>query len=463
MYLLLNRVRPRAKFWLICLIAVGVHAQPGLDVRINFGEPLPKVDFESNKYLKQTKMFLDTFTARAGDVFEVGYNFEKQEFEGGANPNSDENVYRTCYAASYLSGNEHYSNRADISYKNWLSSGAWGTCGTFYWGEHGSMCEHCNTPSLQAHWWRQNAQRSLIAAQAYWDCGIWDKENGYYNRHCSEDGGSGHDEYPRHGAYFTLFWGEAFKRSFSDRFLHYTEILCNYFDTHRTSTGQLRWKAGTENTSLEWQTLSAGVDFWTSLPFIPRDNPLYDKVIEFVLRNDTALVSIFPVFSRGREEILRPESHKTNCMMPGHSRYWQLREIGEIDMANRYREGIIQVADQWLNEVNVEDILWAGHAAHAIHNLLVAEEFTKDEKYLNRAKVIADAAIERFFVHPIPYTANGLDPELGGSYSRFEKQYWTSGGSDNNSGVPMLPLSLLLLGTRIEQPNVRIFMPSTDR
>lgn len=43
-------------------LTTGVHAQPGLDVRINFGEPLPRLDFESNQYLKQTKTFLDTFT-----------------------------------------------------------------------------------------------------------------------------------------------------------------------------------------------------------------------------------------------------------------------------------------------------------------------------------------------------------------------------------------------------------------
>jgi hypothetical protein len=136
-------------------------------------------------------------------------------------------------------------------------------------------------------------------------------------------------------------------------------------------------------------------------------------------------------------------------MLPGMTRYWQLMDVGEEAYANRYREDLIALADKWY-DINPGDIPYAGNSAHAMHALITAYHLTNDKKYLDKAGTIADNSLGRFFTGAIPtHTPGGT--------------FKTSGNSDTNSGVTMLPMAMFMLGYELEHPDTRIRYQCVDR
>lgn len=433
----------------------GVLAQPGMDVKITFGPAFEKVNLSDNEYLNRAKMFLDTALRYSRDQegrIMVGVDLETMEPKGGMDPNEDINVYRLCYLTTYLTGDSSYSRMADTSHTLFFRE-SMGLGGTFSWGEGGDNCEHAGVPSLMDDYWRIDPSRMLVAAQAYWETGIYDKENGFYNRHCNTQS---HMEYPRHGAFYMFHWGEAFKRTLDKTFMVYISRLVRMFESIRDpEVGFVPTTYTNDGNGRMWQNLSAGVEMGTQLPYFPKNSETTDSIRQFVLQNDDVVTRLgFPT-SVNRAWLHRG-LHLTCAAMPGEARYWQLQEMNKFDMAAMYRQGLITLADRWIDQ-DLTEVYSSGQFGHAIHALIVARYLTGNDAYIARAKELVDAAIQKLWQGPLPVVyAEGTGMSKDGLYTN-------SGGSDNNSGVAMLPLAIFMLGYELEHPNSHFFHPSIDR
>ncbi len=436
-------------------VAESVWAQRGLDVKITFGPAFEKVNMGDNEYLQRAKMFLDTALRYSRDEdgrIKIGVDLETMTPKDPMDPNQDINVYRLLYLTTYLTGDSSYARMADTSHTLFFRE-SYGMGATLSWGEGGATCEHAGVPSLMDDYWRIDPSRMLVAAQAYWETGIYDKENGFFNRHCNTQS---HMEYPRHGAFYMFHWGEAFKRTLDQTFMMYISRLVGMFESIRDpEVGYIPTTYTNRGNGRMWQNLSAGVEMGTHLPYFPQNSQTTDSIRQFVLQNDDVVTRLgFP--NSVNRAWLHRGLHLTCAAMPGEARYWQLREMNKPEMANMYRDGLIELADRWIDQ-DLSEVYSSGQFGHAIHCLIVARYLSGNDAYVDRAKELVDAAIQKLWQGPLPVVY------AEGSGMSKEGEYTNGGGSDNNSGVAMLPLAIFMLGYELEHPNSHMFYPSIDR
>ena len=352
----------------------------------------------------------------------------------GANPQHDENLLRVLYTLSELSGKPKYREAADAELKWFLENTSSTNTHLLPWGEHMSwnavkdaaisadgsengtheffrpwmLWERCFTVAPEA---------SKQFAIALWEHQIADHETGAFNRHTGffkHAVQEGMDS-PRHAGFYIRTWAMAYARTQDERFLHAIDVLLTRFEKKRDpKTGLIEEYAGSGNSRLA-SALSLAIDCDGASHYVPQ--ALASRLREFAARED----EVFCAMQRNAKlsdgfitEATRNDGRPTG----NHTSLWDAHYgenttaqvammcVSRYDNTGRigYRELITGAADAYLNVLPGRMVDgWPGTFGQAISLELAAWRHTARQIYLDRARQLADIAVERFFGNnPLP-------------------------------------------------------------
>ena len=350
----------------------------------------------------------------------------------GANLQHDENLLRLLSTLSELSSKPKYREAADAALKWSLENTTSAATGLLPWGEHLSW----NVLTDEPNWKGDNAQHEFFRPWMLWDrcfqlapnasrrfaLGLWehqiaDHATGAFDRHASFAKHAPHfgKDFARHAGFYVRTWAVAYSRTRDEQFLKAIEVLLTRFEKKRhPKTGLIEAHAGNTNAWAD-SALSLAIDCDGAAHLVP--GALASRLRAFAAREDEVFCSLaHEVRDKGGFSTVvdtataRPQEQPTplwNARYGGVttaqmgmmcvSRYENTGKVG-------YRELIHAAADAYMKSLPAEaEDAWAGTFGQAISLQVAAWRSTAKQEYLDRARALADFAVQKFFDQgPLP-------------------------------------------------------------
>jgi hypothetical protein len=344
----------------------------------------------------------------------------------GANPQHDENLLRLLYTLSELSSKPKYREAADAALKWFLENTASPDTGLLPWGVHLSWNVVTDEPGWSGvdavheffrPWmlWERcfdaapNASRRF--ALGLWEHQIADHATGAFDRHAGFARHAPGDarDFPRHAGFYIRTWAVAYARTKDDQFLKALEVLFARFEKKRhPKSGLIEGYTGHTNAWAD-STLSLAIDCDGAASLVP--GKLSSRLRAFAAKEDEVFCSLaHEVRNKGGfattvdAATARPQVQPTPLWAARYdsvttaqmgmmcvSRYENTGKVG-------YRELIHAAADAYMKSLPAEtEDAWPGTFGQAISLQVAAWRSTAKPEYLDRARALADFAVEKFF------------------------------------------------------------------
>lgn len=363
----------------------------------------------------------------------------------GANPMHDLNFYQVLYGLSKATDGGRYSAAADEALRWFFEHCQSPATGLFAWGEHLGWDFYTEGPlpgrdihEFYRPWVLWDKSFELAPGPCHeFALGLWrhqiaDRRTGNFSRHAhySRHGASENHEFPRHGGFYIDTWASAYTRSKSPELLTAIEVLVDSFERRRNpKTGAIPSQSSMPEQLWPTSNLSLAIDLWQSAKKVPRD--LAEKMRACASRTDKVLLRTQQDPGPGGNGFYTFAS--SSLLMPwnarrGHELYSHLWRTGygqstSVQVAmlcliryhqagvEEYRDLFMKTADHYLkSEPDKSITLYPGAVGEAMAVMLAAFRLTGEEKYLRRAELFADTAIEIFFDEsPLPRASSKHD------------------------------------------------------
>jgi hypothetical protein len=248
-------------------------------------------------------------------------------------------------------------------------------------------------------------------ALGLWEHQIADHETGAFDRGAGFSKHSPGDrmDFPRHAGFYIRTWAVAYAHTKDNSFLKAIECLLSRYEKKRDAkTGLIESASNDPNASLA-SSLSLAIDCDGAAHRVPE--PLASRLRAFVARED----GIFCGFAH---DIKKTGGFVTSAAKSSgepdsrHSALWQAQDgsgttaqigmmcVSRYDNTGKigYRDLILTAANAYLNSLPAEDAdAWPGTFGHAISLEVAAWRHSANRVYLDRARKVAEVAVEKFF------------------------------------------------------------------
>ncbi|HEY2952041.1 MAG TPA: hypothetical protein VGK40_05640 [Verrucomicrobiae bacterium] len=352
----------------------------------------------------------------------------------GANPQHDENLLRLLYLLSELSSKPKYRDAADAGLKWFLQNAASPETHLFPWGEHLSWdvrkdesvvadAAPAGTHEFFRPWvlwdrcYELAPEPSRQFALGLWEHQIADHTTGAFDQQAGFSNHSARNtmDVARHAGFYLRTWAVAWAQTKDERWLHAIDVVLQRFEKKRhPQTGLIEACAGHSNA---WaaSTLSLAIDCDGAAHRVPE--PMATRLRAFASREDEIFCALaHDLKSTGGfvTEIDKATGQSKERPTP----LWSTRSGGSTTAqvgtmcVSRYENtgrvgyrGLIQAAaDAYLKSMPAEDEdAWPGTFGHVISLQLAAWRSTARQVYLDRARELGNAAVEKFFNQsPLP-------------------------------------------------------------
>ncbi len=346
----------------------------------------------------------------------------------GANPQHDQNLLRLLYTLSELSSKPKYREAADTALKWFLENTPSPATHLLPWGEHMSWNVVTDEPiaangdsggthELFRPWllWDRcfdlAPEASARFALGLWEHQIADQKTGAFNRHAGFSKHAAEDgmDFPRHAGFYIRTWAVAHSRTRDGRFLKAIETLLERFERKRDSKTGLIPAHGSHENAWVASTLSMAIDLDGAAHHAPE--PLASRLQAFAAREDDIFCALPHDLKRTGGFVTEVEV-ATGTPSKEHTPPWNARyggsttaQVGLMCVSRYentgkfpYREIIHAAADSYLDSLPTEDAdAWPATFGHAVSLELAAWRSTARQVYLDRARVLASLAVEKFF------------------------------------------------------------------
>ncbi|HVR76509.1 MAG TPA: hypothetical protein VMT52_19425 [Planctomycetota bacterium] len=352
----------------------------------------------------------------------------------GANPQHDQNLLRVLYTLSELSGAPKYREAADAELRWFLENAPSPATHLLPWGEHMSWDVLTDQPiaadgisdgthELSRSWLLWDRSFDLApAASARFALGLWehqiaDQKTGAFDRHAGYWRHSAHDgmDLPRHAGFYIRTWAAAHARTGDDEFLKAIDVLLSRYEKKRhPGTGRIPEEEGHPEAWVA-STLSLAVDCDGAAHLVP--DPLASRLRAFAAREDEVFCALPHDLKRagGFVACIDVDTEKPcearTPLWTGGVRGGTTAQVGLLCVSRyentgkvAYRELLHAAADLYLGSLPAEDAdAWPATFGHAISLELAAWRSTARQAYLDRARELANQAVEKLFGEsPLP-------------------------------------------------------------
>jgi hypothetical protein len=352
----------------------------------------------------------------------------------GANPQHDENLLRLLYLLSELSSKPRYRQAADASLQWFLAHAPAPATGLLPWGRHSSWNALKDEPlaadgvaggthEFLRPWllWERCFEIAPPASKRFalglWEHQIADHQSGAFDEAALLAGHSPRDgrDLARHAGFFIRTWAMAYAQTQEPQFLRATECLLARFEKKRDpKTG---WIEAYRESAESWpsSTLSLAIDCDGAAHWVAE--PLASRLRDFASREDGLVCGLPQELERRggfAARVTVATGKPTGLVTPR----WQARpgenttaQVGMMCVARYdntgqlgFRRLLLGAADAYLDSMPATgDDVWPGTFGQAISLLVAAWRHTARLEYLDRARALADFAIERYFDgNPLP-------------------------------------------------------------
>jgi hypothetical protein len=352
----------------------------------------------------------------------------------GANPQHDENFLRLLYTLSELSAKPKYRDAADVELRWFLQNAASPATHLFPWGEHMSWevvkdeAIAADESGIGTHeffrpWllWDRCFELAPAASKQFalglWEhqianhaTGAFDRQAGF-SKHLAQD----KIDSPRHAGFFIRMWASAYAQTKDEQFLKCIEVLVNRFEQkRRPKTGLIEAYTGSSSAWVA-STLSLAIDCDGAAHHVPES--LASRLRAFGAREDEVFCSV-PHDVKSRSGFLASVDKITGEPKEWHTRLWSAdddrnttAQIGMMCVSRYentgkvgYRELIHAAADAYMKSLPAADEdAWPVTFGHAISLELATWRSTARQAYFDRARELANFAVEKFFNNgPLP-------------------------------------------------------------
>jgi len=350
----------------------------------------------------------------------------------GADLQHDENLLRLLYTLSELSSKPKYRDAADAALKWFLDNTASPATGLLPWGEHLSW----NVMTDEPNWKGDDALHEFFRPWMLWDrcfqvapdasrrfaLGLWEHQlanhaTGAFDRHAGFAKHAPHDgmDFPRHAGFYIRTWAAAYARTKDELFLKAIEVLLTRFEKKRhPKTGLIESHTGNTNAWAD-SALSLAIDCDGAAHLVP--GALASRLRAFAAREDEVFCLLAhevrdkggfaTVVDAATAQPQEPPTPRWSARYGGLttaqvgmmcvSRYENTGKVG-------YRELIHVAADAYMKSLPaVEEDAWPGTFGQTISLQVAAWRSTAKQEYLDRARALADFAVQKFFDQgPLP-------------------------------------------------------------
>jgi hypothetical protein len=298
--------------------------------------------------------------------------------------------------------------------------------GLLPWGEHLSW----NVVTDEPNWKGDDALHEFFRPWLLWDrcfevapnasrrfaLGLWEHQianhaTGAFDRHAGFAKHAPHDgvDFPRHAGFYIRTWAVAYARTKDEQFLKAIEVLLTRFEQKRhPKTGLIEAHTGDTYAWVD-SSLSLAIDCDGAAHLVP--GALASRLREFAAREDEAFCSLaHEVRDKGGfgtvvdAATALPQEEPTalwKARYGGHT----TAQIGMMCVSRyentgkvRYRELIHAAADAYMKSLPAEtEDAWPVTFGQAISLQVAAWRSTANQEYLDRARALADVAVQKFF------------------------------------------------------------------
>jgi hypothetical protein len=273
--------------------------------------------------------------------------------------------------------------------------------------------------------------------------GLWDHQIHEHSGNFSRHGGWEKHEtaagpaFPRHGGYYIATWAKVYEATRDAVFLKAIEAVVDHYEYMRhPDSGLIPCCTKSSVTAWPGQTLMLSTEMWDAAEIVPE--PLASKLIETTLRNDEVFLGLDHDLSpEGSGFCGSADTATGRCPgQPQHDGIWKTASgpVSGAGMAaacyrrytqtgdDRYRQLVTATAHRYVNaKLDPSATVRPGSIAVAIDLMLIANEITGEEKYLEQGRYLADYALNAFFDETSPL------PKAGTEYDHYETM---TGGDD---------------------------------
>jgi hypothetical protein len=323
----------------------------------------------------------------------------------GVNPQHDENLLRLLYLVSDLTAKPKYRDAAEAAMR-WFVTNARDRVGDqLPWGEHGYWDPMVDGP-VATH-----PVQAFLRPWLLWDrCFTLAPEA---SQRCAlslrDDPKSGQLNVPRQAGFGLRTWAVAYAHTKEERFRKALETLLDRFERKRQPrTGLIEGDDGYRNAAIA-SSLSMAIDCDGAAPLVPE--PLASRLRAFAAREDEAFCA-FPHHLATSGGFLTEADLSTGEAGDRPTTLWSARDgayttaqvgmmcVSRYDNTGRMGHGrlLLSAADVYLNSMPAEgEDVWPGTFGHVISLEIAAWRHSANPRYLERARTLADLAVEKFW------------------------------------------------------------------
>lgn len=329
----------------------------------------------------------------------------------GANPQLDQNLLRSLYTLSEITGDPKYRQMADRELEWFFKNTQSPVTGLMAWGEHLSwnviedktisggvdlVHEFARPWMLWDRSYALAPEPSKKFALGLWEHQIADHETGGFDRHAPYDKHSPRDgkDFPRHAGFYIQTWGYAYKHTKDEVFLKAIEVLIARFE-----------KKGRKADGTRVATIGP-LDVYTASTMVP--DPLATRLREFAETMDDLILAARKEKDAESKAEGRPRFNPTwqAGYSSGVTASRAMFYLGRYEQTGRkeYRDLLIAIADAYLDARPTEDAdVWPMSFAQVISTQVAAYRFTKRDVYLEQARKFGRMAVDLFWQdRPLP-------------------------------------------------------------
>ena len=341
---------------------------------------------------------------RRGD--RVGLPWDKLT---GANPQLDQNLMRSLYALSDITGRLGYRGMADAQLVWFFNNTQSPETGLLPWGEHLAWDVFLDraissgtelTHEFARPWvlWDETFRLAPKAARAFalglWNHQIADKKSGAFDRHAPYDRHGPRDgrDFPRHAGFYIQTWAYAYKHTGENEFLRAIRTLLGRFERKR------RAPDGDEIATI------GPLDTHAAAQLVPE--PLAGRLLRFAETEDRLILrNLREQFTNaeGRWEFVPTWQ---NGYASGVGASWAMFALERFVQTDKpvFREIILAVADSYIDALPDEDVdVWPLAFAQVISAQVAAYRLNKSPVYLEQAVRFARQAVRLYWQDsPLP-------------------------------------------------------------
>ena len=410
-----------------------------------------------------------------------------------ANPMHDENLYQVLYALTKITDDKKYAAEADKALKFFFENCQSPVTGLMAWGEHMGWHIHGERPQTEMRfrgqpffnhefyrpwilWDRCHdlaPDAALKFSKGLWEHQIANHETGEFSRHALWDkhGLGGGNEYPRHGGFYIMMWGKAYREAKDPVYAKAVETLVDMFNRlspEKTGAIPCCSRPGLKHVMWPESNLSLAVDLTDAAPVFPE--ALRKKMLTRAAKTDEVYQSLKHDFSpEGIGFVAGANTETLAALTDGpwtHTQQWTTGygKTTDAQVANDchlrygqladgpdkkgYRKLILDCANRYLKTApDLKGTIFPGPMGNVILHMLAAYEITSDKKYLDRADVFAAIAIDNFL------TEDSALPRASSQHNHYEAI----------TGGDTMMMALLKLWQVRNKPDLSIDLIHTDR